>query len=158
MVNRMKSTRKISSPVLIFSLVLALFAAAGLAGCSNGKTLTGSDRDAVMAYSEPIADNLLQGMNTADYATFSRDFNDQMLKGLPQDSFTSNLLPNVVDKLGKYLSRQVDSVTEIGSNVLVIYTAKFENDDNVTIRLSLETADPHHVSGLYFTSPTLSQK
>jgi hypothetical protein len=57
-----------------------------------------------------------------------------------------------------FSSRQVDSVTQFGSNVLVICTAKFEKDDKVTIRLSLEQADPHHVSGLCFSSPTLSQE
>ena len=151
----MKQTHKFA---LITSLTLMLLAGVLLAGCSRGKALTGSERDAVLAYAEPIADNLFLGLNAADYATFSRDFNDQMLQGIPEENFTSSLLPNVMGKLGNYVSRQVDSVTQIGGNVLIIYTAKFENDDNVTVRLSLETADPHHVAGLYFSSPTLNQK
>ncbi|MCL4561025.1 MAG: DUF3887 domain-containing protein [Chloroflexi bacterium] len=154
----MKQKRNLTSSMLIACLMAALLTPVFLSGCTNAKTLEGSDRDAVLAYSEPIADNLFQGMNSGDYATFSRDFNDQMLKGIPEATFTSSFLPNIVGKLGKYVSRQVDSVTEIGSNVLIVYTAKFEQDDNVTVRLSLEQADPHHVSGLYFSSPTLSQK
>ncbi len=154
----MKRTRKLSRYLPVVCLALALLAATGLAGCTTQKTLEGSDRDAVLAYSEPIADNLFQGMNSGDYATFSRDFNDQMLKGIPEATFTGSFLPNVAGKLGKYISRQVDSVTQVGNNVLIVYTAKFEQDDNVTVRFSLEQAEPHHVSGLYFNSPTLSQE
>jgi hypothetical protein len=153
----MKLTRTLPITLRLACLVAVLLAA-GVAGCTTNKTLTGSDRDAVLAYSEPIADNLFQGMNSADYATFSRDFNDAMLKGIPEDTFNNSLLPDVVGKLGKYVSRQVESVTQIGNNVLIIYTAKFENDDNVVVRLSLELADPHKVSGLYFTSQTLTQE
>jgi hypothetical protein len=151
----MKHIRLYSSANLLVCVALI-----GLVGCTgaNAKALQGSERDAVLAYSEPIADNLLQGMNAADYAAFSRDFNDQMKKGITQQSFQSNLLTTIGGKLGKYVSRQVSSVSQVGSNLLVIYTAKFEQDDNVTIRLSLEQADPHHVSGLYFNSAKLSAK
>jgi hypothetical protein len=138
-------------------LVLALFVSTGLAGCSNVKPLTGSERDAVLAYAEPIADNLLQGYNTGDYAAFSRDFNAQMLQGIPAKNFTDSLLPTITGKVGKYVSRQVDSVTVISGNILIIYTARFEQEDKVTIRLSLEEASPHRVAGLYFSSTKLSQ-
>ena len=143
-----------------FAILLVCAALIGLAGCTgaSAKALQGSEREAVLAYSEPIADNLLQGMNAADYAAFSRDFNAQMKSGISEQAFQSNLLAAVVGKVGKYVSRQVSSVSQVGSNLLVIYTAKFEQEDNVTIRLSLEQAEPHHVSGLYFNSPKLSGK
>lgn len=70
----------------------------------------------MLAYSEPIADNLLQGMNAGDYAVFSRDFNDQIMKGIPSESFTGSVLPTISGKLGKYVSRQMDSVSEIGNS------------------------------------------
>jgi hypothetical protein len=139
-------------------LILALFATILLVGCTNGKSLTGSERDAVLSYTGPIADNLFLGMNSGDYAAFSQDFNEPMLQGITEKDFTDSFLPTIIGKLGKYVSSQVDSVTEIGNNVLIIYNAKFEKVDDVKIRLSLEKAAPHQVSGLYFNSPALTQK
>jgi len=153
----MKRTPHSFLSVLIASLSLALIASTGLSGCASVKTLTGSDQAAVLAYSEPIADNLFQGLNAGDYAAFSRDFDAAMLAGIPATNFTSSLFPLINGKLGKYISRQVVSVTEIGSNLLIIYTAKFEKDNAVTVRFSLEVAAPHHVSGLYFNSPALNK-
>jgi hypothetical protein len=150
-----KMNTKSIQPLFIFSIICVLILATVLSGCTGTKTLTGSQKDAVLVYSEPIVDNLLQGMNDANYAAFSRDFDAQMLSAIPEANFTSSLLPTVVGKLGKYISRQVTSVTEIGSNVTIVYNAKFENTDNVTITLTLHQAAPHQVAGLYFNSPLL---
>jgi hypothetical protein len=32
----------------------------------------------------------------------------------------------------------------------VVYTAKFEKDDNVTVRVVFRAEDPHQISGLWF--------
>jgi hypothetical protein len=153
----MKRPRYLTSSWPMALLTLALLAAFSLGGCSKTRSLTGNDQAAVLAYSEPTADNLFKGFNAGDYATFSRDFNNQMLQGIPAATFTNNLVPTITGKLGKYISRQVDSVTEIGNDMLVIYTAKFEQDDAVNIRLALEKAGPHHVSGFWFNSSKLNQ-
>ena len=60
----------------IVFLLLVLLLASSLAACgaNPSKTLTGADQDTVLAYADPIADNLLKGMNDRDYTTFSRDF------------------------------------------------------------------------------------
>jgi Protein of unknown function (DUF3887) len=140
--------------ILFFSL-LAYSATACTANPS--KTLTGAEQDAVVTYTDPIADNLLKGMNERDYASFSRDFNDAMLKAIPESGFPA-LADSVLGKVGNYVSRQVSSVVETGSAETVIYTAKFEQEDAVTIRLAVEKAEPHKVTGLFFTSPKLAGK
>jgi hypothetical protein len=144
--------------ILTTVLTAALLSACSLLGGTSPKTLTGADKDAVLAYSEPIADDLLAGYSDKDYAAFSKDFNDTMKKGLSEQYFNSTLLPTVFDKIGKYQSRTVESVTQSANYVTVIYNAKFENDDPVVIRLSLDPNDPHQVSGLYFDSVKLRQK
>ncbi len=143
----MNSKNTVPISPIIPCLLLAMLAAAGLAGCSGGKTLQGSQRDAVLAYAEPAADNLFRGLNALNYTTFSRDFDDAMLKGLPEEAFKGSFQASVTAKIGKYVSRQVSSVSEISGNTLIVYNAKFEQEDNVTIRFSLETAAPHKVSG-----------
>ncbi|MEJ2601234.1 MAG: DUF3887 domain-containing protein [Anaerolineales bacterium] len=145
----MKRTRKYTTPVII-CLMGILLSSLVLTGCSGAKSLTSGQKDAVLAYSEPIADNLLQGMNADSYKAFSRDFDPQMQQGLPQSNFKDKLFPTINGKFGKYISRQVASVNTVGKNVVIVYTAKFERSDNVTITLTLKQQEPHQVAGLYF--------
>jgi hypothetical protein len=131
-------------------LVLAVMLVGLLAGCgSGGKTVTGADRDTVLAYSEASTDNLLAGMNAGDYSVFSKDFDKEMLTAMPQGEF-DKLKADRDAKLGLYVSRQVDSVVQIGDFYAVIYDAVFEKDDAVAVRVVFRAAEPHEVSGLWF--------
>ena len=131
-------------------LLLAVILVGLLAGCgSKGTTLTGADRDAVVAFSEAKTDNLLAGMNANDYAVFSEDFDQDMLKAMSQAQFDS-LKKDRDAKLGLYVSRQVNSVIQIGDFYAVNYDAKFEKDDAVTVRVVFRVAEPHEISGLWF--------
>jgi hypothetical protein len=135
----------------LFVLVAVLLLVPSLTACSSAKTLDGTDRDNALAYTEPLADNLLNGYNAADYSVFSRDFNDAMKKGLTEQSFQTTLNTNVMVKLGKYVSRQITSVSDTGDYIVVLYDAKFELADHVTITFSVTKTEPHQVGGLYFT-------
>jgi hypothetical protein len=142
---------------LILASLAMLIAATLVSACTPDppKTLTGADKDAVLAYSESIADNLLDGYNTADYATFTQDMNDTMKKTLNEDYFKKNIIGSVFSKVGKYQSRSIESVLQTSKYVTVVYTAKFEKDDPVAVRISLDPAGAHQVSGLWFDSANL---
>jgi len=112
--------------------------------------LGGADKDAVLAYAEPMTDQLLAGLNAGDYAAFSRDFNDPMLKALPESSF-ANLLASTTGKYGKYISRQLKSVQEVGGYYRVTYSGQFEKFQNLTVFVTFEKADPHKVAGIFFS-------
>ena len=74
---------KIEKKVGILFLVVFLFSL--LAGCGSQSTsLTEEDKEIVLAFSEGKTDNLLTGMNTNDYAAFSRDFDQDMLNAMSQ--------------------------------------------------------------------------
>lgn len=135
----------------VYVLALAGLLVSFLAGCggSQGTTLSGADQDAVLAYSEAKSDNLLAGMNANDYAAFSKDFDQDMLNAMAQTEF-DKLKKDRDTKLGLYVSRAVNSVVQTGDFVAVIYDAKFEKDDAVTVRIVFRVADPHEVSGLWF--------
>jgi hypothetical protein len=104
----------------------------------------------VLAYAEPMADGLLEGLNAGDYAAFSKDFDDAMLKALPESSF-ANLQAATTGKYGKYLSRQLKSVEEVGEYYRLIYSGQFEKYQNLTVLITFEKAEPHKVAGLFFT-------
>ena len=140
----MKNDKKICT----LFLVAILFSL--LAGCGSQSTpLTGEAKDTVLAFSEGKTDNLLTGMNTNDYAMFSRDFDQDMLNAISQTQFAT-LKKDRDAKLGLYVSREVNSVTQAGYFYTVNYAAKFEKDDAVTIRVVFRVAEPHQVSGLWF--------
>lgn len=129
-----------------FAVLLSLL----LFGCGSSKTeLTGADMDAVLAFSEDKTDTLLSGMNNNDYAAFSQDFDADMLNALPQAQFDT-LKKDRDSKLGLYISREVSSVELSGNFYAVNYIAKFEQDDNVAVRVTFRVAEPHQVSGLWF--------
>lgn len=132
-------------------LVLTALLAVILAACaSQGTALRGDDRDAVLAFSESKSDNLLAGMNAGDYAVFSQDFDKDMLAAMPESEF-QKLKTDRDAKLGLYLSREVASVVQNGDFYAVNYTAKFEKEDSVNVRIVFRVAEPHEVSGLWFS-------
>lgn len=111
--------------------------------------LTGADREAVLAFSESKTDNLLAGMNAGDYAVFSRDFDADMLKAMPSAQFDA-LKAERDEKVGLYISRTVADVYQQDDFYVVVYTAKFEKEADVLVRVVFRLADPHQVSGLWF--------
>ena len=135
--------------MVVLFLIVFLFSL--LAGCGpQATTLTGTEKDAVLAFSEAKTDDLLAGISTNDYALFSKDFDEDMLKAMTQSQFDA-LKKDRDDKLGPYVSRQVNSVLQRQDGFyVVIYDAKFEKDAAVTMRVVFRVADPHQVSGLWF--------
>jgi hypothetical protein len=138
----------------IFALALAIGFAALLTACGGSKetTLSGQEKEAVLAYSEAKTDSVMEGMKTGDYAAFSKDFDQDMLNAMPQASF-EKLKQDYDGRLGAYVSRQVNKVTlsESGKFVAVVYDAVFEKDKNVSMRVVFRADDPHQVSGLWFS-------
>ena len=133
---------------LFFALVLSL------AACSSGTTLTGEDRDAVLAYSEPLADVVFAAFESGSYADFSANLSDDMKTGMDETAF-NNLKAQLDEKVGSYQSREVTSVIEIKEDMVVIYKAVYSNAPEVTVRLVFSTAEPHQLTGLWLDSPEL---
>ena len=132
----------------VLAIVILLFSL--LAGCSpQASILTGSDRDAVLAFSEAKTDNLFIEMNTGDFAAFSKDFDKDMLSAVTKDQFDA-LKKDHDARFSLYLSRQVNSVLKQDDFYVVVYDAKFEKVAAVTVRVVFRIAEPHQISGLWF--------
>lgn len=134
--------------------LLVVFLLLSLTACLPGKAVKGADQEAVLAYAEPLADEVLQGIESNDYALFSQDFNDEMKSGIDEASF-QDLRDLLSSKIGSYQSRKVSSVRDVNGTLLVIYTAEYSNSTSVVINFSVTGSEPHQVSGLYFTSTEL---
>jgi hypothetical protein len=142
---------------ITLSISFIVLTVAILSACSTGPkavVLDGAQKDAVLAFSEPAADNMFAGMNSGDYAVFSRDFNAAMLKGIDEKGF-AGLQTSITPKIGKYQTRTVTSVEEVGEFYRLTYRAGFEQDANVKVTLTFDKAAPNQVAGLFFNSDKL---
>ena len=123
-----------------------------LMGCSTDAqtiSLDGPTKESILAYSEAKTDSLMTSLNNNDYAVFSQDFDDAMLKAMSQDAF-DKLKQHTDDKLGAYISRQVKNVIQSGDFYRVNYEVVFEKDAAVKMGVVFRIAEPHQVSGLWF--------
>jgi uncharacterized protein DUF3887 len=135
-----------------FVFLLAVFLAVTLAGCKSpaATKLSGEDREAVLAFSEDKTNNLLNGLESGDYAVFSKDFDQPMRNGMPENAF-QYLKQDRDAKLGKYVSRTVEDVAEGNDGyTTVIYRAVFEREKDVIMRVVFRQEEPHEISGLWF--------
>lgn len=104
------------------------------------RTLSGNEKTAVLASSEPITDNLIAGLTANDYAVFSLDFDSDMDERVPASVF-ADWKREVDNKIGNYLSRQVDQVRQSDEFFVVVYQAEFEKEKHVTITIALHAYD-----------------
>ena len=131
-------------------LTLLFLLLALLSACAPTQTpITGADREAVLAYSEPKSDNLFAAHNAGYYNAFTKDFDPAMLSAMPLSKFIE-LKKDRDTKVGLYISRQVSDVFSIEGFIVVVYNAKFERVSNVTVRVVFNLNEPHKISGLWF--------
>ncbi|WOX55660.1 MULTISPECIES: DUF3887 domain-containing protein [unclassified Methanoculleus] len=135
---------------------LVLLLAVSASGCMSQETVVSDERRAqVLAYADPIADNLLSGLNDGNYTIYSRDFDDEMKRAMDKAAFEKTR-EFITSKIGLYDSRRDPVVTETDELITVTYKAAFEREDGVDLRFVFRKDDEsHRLSGLWFTSPML---
>jgi len=143
----MKTTLKLA---LILTLLLVT------TGCGGAQPLSEEQQATVLDFTEPMADNLLLAMNAGDYSLFARDLDQAMLDAIDETGF-EDMRAQINGKIGDYLSREVTSVTTAQGFYIVVYTARYELDEPVTIRLVFHVDEPHLITGLWFDSAKLRE-
>ncbi|HOU80900.1 MAG TPA: DUF3887 domain-containing protein [Methanoregulaceae archaeon] len=117
--------------------------------------LSPEEQARVIAFANPITDNLLDGFNQNNYTQYSRDFSSEMKQGLDEKVFEQNRAL-VVSKVGSSVSRGDPVVTGSGEFLVVNYKADFEQEQGVDVRVVFRKGDDtHQVYGLWFNSPKL---
>lgn len=142
--------KKILVLLVAFTLLPTLAACRPNIPSPSGAMLSEAQRQVVLAFSEAAMDNLLAGWNKNDYAAFSKNFDQDLLKSMTREQF-EELKNNELTGLGEFYSREVESVVKRSDgSYTVIYYAVFENDDEVLLRVKFEADEPHLISGLSF--------
>jgi hypothetical protein len=142
--------------VPLLPLLVALILAVSVSGCIGQETvLSGEEAAEVLAYAEPVTENLLDALNEGNYTAYSRDFSTEMKEAIDEAAFEQNR-EFIISRIGLYEARGNPVVTEAGDYVAVTYQAKFEREDGVVLRFVFKEDDPtHRLHGLWFNSPML---
>jgi hypothetical protein len=141
--------KKVLAFAVCFLLVLG-------GGCGK-KAEAPVDKEKVLAYADPVVDNLLVGFNEGDYAKFSRDFDERMKSAIPEATF-AQMRQDMVSKIGLYKSRTFSKVEKQGEATIVIYTAEFGKESEVEVKVVFTPdGEKNLVSGLFFDSPKLRE-
>jgi hypothetical protein len=138
----------------IIVLLVILFLSGLLAACQKsdpgGAMLSREQRKAVLAFSEPKVDKMLEGWTEVNYAVFSKDFTQDLSKSMTQAEF-EKLRNDEFTGLGRYYSREVEGVVQRSDgSYTVIYYVVFGNDDEVLMRVTFSADELHEISGLRF--------
>ena len=136
-----------------FIIGLVLSALVWLTACE--RILSGADQAAVLAFSEAATDNLFAGFTTNNYAAFSRDFDTDMQAEIPATNFAA-WKQDLDNKIGNYLYRKVDQVTQSDEFYVVTYQAQFEQEEPVLVTVAFHEAQPHMIAFLAFDSEKAS--
>jgi len=137
----------------LLCMALALCTSVAMAGDIE---ITGKQKADILAYADPITDGLLAGLNENNYAKYSKDFGPVMKQTATPQSFAA-LHTRFMAKIGKYVSRTNPRIVRHKAFFIVVYAAKFEKEDPVTVRVVFPAAGNHYVTGLWFDSPKLRQ-
>src|SRR5512134_1422416 len=147
-----KRTLQMKKAKKYFVTALVLIALFSLTACE--RMVSGKEKTAVLAFSEPTVDNLFAGWIASDYAVFSRDFDTDMQEEIPAASFAA-LKQDLDNKLGNYISRRVDQITQADEFYVVTYQAQFEQEDAVKITVAFHRSD-QSIAYLAFDSEKVS--
>jgi hypothetical protein len=107
----------------------------------------GTDRDTITADSDIFIENILNGIANKDHATFSADFDEQMLTAMKADSFDQ--ICAVYSPLGEPTSIELLNVQVVDVYYAVRYTVTYPQKE-IVVRVVVDGNDPRKVSGLWF--------
>jgi hypothetical protein len=134
--------RKKIKLIISLALLLVIFSfAISSTGCSK-----------VTSYSTPITLNIINSISAENYASFSKDFDEDLKQVLSEENFP-DLLLQMKDNFGTY---KENSLKFTGFNYVngvntVDYTADFSNKSGVSVQvIFIKVNDQMKVSGLWF--------
>jgi hypothetical protein len=108
----------------------------------------------IRAYADPATENVLISLNNNDYASFSKDFDQQMKSAINQTSF-NQLYSMIQTKAGNYVSMEFESVT-VQNNVTTIKYLTQYTDEPAGVWVTISFDSNQKVAGLFFNSPEIN--
>ncbi|MGQ9584679.1 MAG: DUF3887 domain-containing protein [Anaerolineae bacterium] len=143
----------------LVSLAVAILVIVGMVSCvPQVRDLPTAEAEAVRSQAEGVVENVFAGLESGDYAAFSQDFDGKMKEALNEAKFAETR-SQLEGRIGRYQARTFAKAQETQGYITLIYDARFEHEEHVTVRVVLRREDRRWlVSGLWFDSPKLRAK
>lgn len=126
----------------------ALLAFLSLTACTSAPVYAaGTEKDQAVAAVTPFTQDILNGLQKNDYGLFSKDFNPNMVKNFPQDSFTK--MVSYFADYGAFVSSELTSVQIVDPYYQVNYKVTFAKKV-LTMGVLIPKTGTAVVSGLWF--------
>jgi hypothetical protein len=142
--------------LLMVTFLILLFGLGFGVACSSGNTpspnIKPTESD-VRNFADSMVENMLQAMNTADYAQYTRDFDEDFKNNLPSASFERvNSLR--IETIGKYVSKEYWKMVQKDEKITVGYRATFEGTEGtVFVTVYFKNINERwYIDGTYFDS------
>jgi len=127
--------------ILAITAAIILITLPSLTGCGK-----------VAQYADPMTENILISMNKADYAGFSRDFDETMKAELNEAAFP-DFLAQINGVIGNYKegSKKIVGVNIENALTTASYTANYEKAEGTSVDVTFKKInDQMKVVGLWF--------
>lgn len=130
---------------------LVILTALCLISSAAAAAVVGQNDKEVQTVAEPILDAVLNGMNSGDYALYSKYFDATMKAAMPENRF-QRVRKDIMGKLGKYKSRTYLGFETKENFTVALWKGRFSKTANdVTIKLVLsKNSGKVQVAGLWF--------
>jgi hypothetical protein len=109
------------------------------------KTQTSSS---ILDFAEPAAIDILKGIQTNDFQTFRKDFNDSLNASYTEEKFTE-VRNKIFIEMGDLKEITFQQISTKGDLVEVIYLCNYQKG-SITLNLDLEPFSPFLVSDFSF--------
>jgi hypothetical protein len=130
------------SRYIVFALILLAVLATGCSSSADGSTTEDIAAKISETQAQAMAENALQGYNTGNYATWSRDWSGTMKAAISEQVFLE-FRDQMMPETGKFIS--IESVEmKPGEAIGVVrfeFLANFENKQQVFMLAFLEEGD-----------------
>jgi hypothetical protein len=112
----------------------------------------------VQAFADPVTENMLQAMNTSDYAQYTRDFDEAFKKNLSPEAFEL-LNSKRIEAVGKYISKDYWQLVQKNDKLTVAYRTKLrEETGTVFVTIYFKSiGGKWYVDGIYYDSFLMHQ-
>ncbi len=130
--------------------IVIIMAIVGIA-VSTFAEVIGKTNEEIRIIAEPILDSILEGIETEDYAKYSRDFDGTMKEIISKKKFPGVNL-QIQNSIGNYQSRKYLGSLIKGQMTVVLWKGRFDRSaDDVLIKLVVsKRKNKYLVTGLWF--------
>mgnify|MGYP001765901750 CR=1 FL=1 len=131
-------------------ILITIITSTFLGGCAAKAQVTyvtGEESELVIKAVEPVAENILSGIETNDYDLFVTNFDETMKNAITPDDFAT--IVKQIGKHGAVESIELLNIEDQGEYYGVNYGANYA-DAKVILRIVVAKDTPDMVSGLWF--------